>query len=126
MRLRRQYGAVTRVVAALAVVVAGRGLAGAPPLAQEAGPAPPVVWVLATGGTISGGGASSTSLTEYRAGAFTGAELVAALPDLARHATIRVEQVANVGSPNITFEDWLALAGRIDAILATTRRRPAS
>jgi L-asparaginase/Glu-tRNA(Gln) amidotransferase subunit D len=25
----------------------------------------PVVWVLATGGTISGRGASSTSLTEY-------------------------------------------------------------
>ena len=116
MRFRQPDAAVTRAVAALAVIVAGRALAAAPALAQEAAPAPPVVWVLATGGTIAGGGASSTSLTEYRAGAFTGAELVAALPALARHATIRVEQVANVGSPNITFEDWLALATRIDAI----------
>ena len=111
---RRRSGRVAAT--ALAAAVAGNALYGAPALAQEAPAALPVVWVLATGGTISGGGASSTSLTEYRAGAFTGAELVAALPDLARHATIRVEQVANVGSPNITFDDWLALAGRIDAI----------
>ena len=102
---------------ALVAALTGRALAGAPAFAQEAAPAePPVVWVLATGGTISGGGASSTSLTEYRTGALSGAELVAAVPDLARHASIRVEQVANVGSPNITFDDWLALAGRIDAI----------
>ena len=104
------------VVIAAVAVVAGCALGAAPALAQEAAPAPPVVWVLATGGTISGGGASSSSLTEYRPGAYSGAELVAAVPDLARHATIRVEQVANVGSPNITFDDWLALAARIDAI----------
>ena len=103
------------VIAVLAVV-ASRAPGAAPAFSQEAAAEPPVVWVLATGGTISGGGASSTSLTEYRAGAYTGAELVAAVPDLARHATIRVEQVANVGSPNITFDDWLALAARIDAI----------
>ena len=102
-------------VVLISVVLTGV-VAGAPALAQEAPAAPPVVWVLATGGTISGGGASSTSLTEYRTGAFSGAELVAAVPELARHATIRVEQVANVGSPNITFDDWLALAARIDAI----------
>ena len=76
----------------------------------------PVVWVLATGGTISGGGSSATSLTEYRAGALSGAELVAALPALADHADVRVEQVANIGSPNITFDIWLALANRIDAL----------
>ena len=90
--------------------------AGAPLRAQEGPGNLPVVRVLATGGTISGGGDSPTNLTEYRAGAFSGAELVAAVPDLARHATIRVEQVANVGSPNITFDDWLTLARRIDAI----------
>ena len=84
--------------------------------AQPAPAEPPVVWVLATGGTISGGGASPTSLTEYAAGTFSGAELVAAVPDLARHAAIRVEQVANVGSPNITFDDWRTLARRIDDI----------
>ncbi len=88
-------------------------------VAQEAPPPdPPVVRVLATGGTISGAGASPTSLTRYRAGAFSGEELVAAVPALAQHATIRVEQVANVGSPNITFDDWRTLARRIDEIFS--------
>ena len=78
----------------------------------------PVVWVLATGGTISGGGPTPTSLTRYRAGTFSGDELVAAVPALADHAVVRVEQVANVGSPNITFDDWFTLARRINEIFA--------
>ncbi len=77
-----------------------------------------MVWVLATGGTISGGGPSATSLTDYRVGARSGDDLVAALPALADHADVRVEQVANIGSPNITFDIWLRLAKRIDAIFA--------
>ena len=102
----------------LAASIALCGFLGVGATAQEAPGAPPVVWVLATGGTISGGGVSPTSLTEYRAGTFSGEELVAAVPDLARHATIRVEQVANVGSPNITFDDWRSLARRIDEIFS--------
>ncbi len=102
----------------LAASIALCGFLGVGASAQEAPGAPPVVWVLATGGTISGGGASPTSLTEYRAGTFSGEELVAAVPDLARHATIRVEQVTNVGSPNITFDDWRSLARRIDEIFS--------
>ena len=101
---------------ASAIVIAVVLTAGAPAFGQEPAGDLPVVWVLATGGTISGGGASATSLTEYRAGTFSGEELVAAVPDLARHAAIRVEQVTNVGSPNITFDDWLTLARRIDAL----------
>ena len=77
-----------------------------------------MVWVLATGGTISGGGQSATNLTQYRSGAFSGEQLVAAVPAIAEHATVRVEQVANIGSPNITFDDWLRLARRIDAIFS--------
>ena len=90
----------------------------APARAQDAPGAPPVVWVLATGGTISGGGPSSTSLTRYRSGAFSGEELVAAVPAIAEHATVRVEQIINIGSPNITFDDWLTLARRIDEIFS--------
>ena len=102
---------------ALAVPLASVLTIGVTVLPQEASPAePPVVWVLATGGTISGGGASSTNLTEYQAGTFSGEELVAAVPGLADHATIRVEQITNVGSPNLTFDDWLTIARRIDAI----------
>ena len=101
------------VVAVAALVSVGVGAAAH---AQEGPGAPPVVWVLATGGTISGGGPSSTSLTQYRSGTFSGEQLVAAVPDLDRHATVRVEQVVNIGSPNITFDDWLTLARRTDEI----------
>ena len=90
----------------------------APTRAQDAPGAPPVVWVLATGGTISGGGQSSTSLTQYRSGAFSGEQLVSAVPAIAEHATVRVEQIVNIGSPNITFDDWLTLARRIDEIFS--------
>ena len=37
----------------------------------------PLVWVLSTGGTISGQGASSTSLAEYKSGALLSEQLVA-------------------------------------------------
>ena len=42
----------------------------------------PLVWVLSTGGTIAGRGASSTSLTEYKAGSILGEELVSAVPEI--------------------------------------------
>jgi L-asparaginase len=78
----------------------------------------PVVWVLSTGGTISGKGASSTSLAEYKSGALLGEELVAAVPEIKQVATIKVEQIANVSSTDITIANWLTLANRINAIFA--------
>jgi L-asparaginase len=79
----------------------------------------PLVWVLSTGGTISGKGASSTSLTEYSSGAFLGEELVAAVPEIKQVAGVRAEQITNVRSSDLTFENWLTLAKRIDEIFAT-------
>ena len=71
------------------------------PAAQA--PAPkPLVFVLSTGGTISGKGASSTSLAEYKSGAILGEELVAAVPEIKDVAEVRVEQIANVSSTDIT------------------------
>lgn len=94
----------------------------APCAAQELSDKPlPLIWVLATGGTISGRGASSTSLTEYKAGAFLGEELVRAVPEIKQYATVRVDQVFNVGSPNITLDNWLTLAKRINGIFAADR-----
>jgi L-asparaginase len=94
------------------------GLACVAPCAAQ--PAPvvdlPVVWVLATGGTISGKGATSTSLSEYKSGALLGEEIVGAVPELKQVARVKVEQVANVGSPDITIAHWLTLANRINAI----------
>jgi L-asparaginase/Glu-tRNA(Gln) amidotransferase subunit D len=78
----------------------------------------PLVWVLSTGGTISGKGASSTSLTEYKAGSLLGEELVKAVPEIQQYARVRVEQIVNIGSPDITIENWITLAKRINRIFA--------
>src|SRR5829696_6863081 len=78
----------------------------------------PVVWIFSTGGTIAGRGTSSTNLAEYKSGAVPGAELVAAVPEIARLATVKVEQVANVNSSDITITHWLTLARRINEVFA--------
>jgi L-asparaginase len=84
--------------------------------AQTPQAARPLVWVFSTGGTISGKGASSTALANYSAGALKGEELVAAVPELKDVADIRVEQVANVSSTDITIAHWLTLANKINAL----------
>jgi L-asparaginase len=76
----------------------------------------PLVVVLSTGGTIAGRGASTLSLSEYKAGTLPGAELVEAVPEVREFARVRVEQIANVSSPDIGIEIWRSLAGRINAI----------
>lgn len=78
-----------------------------------------MVWVLSTGGTISGKGASSTALANYSSGALRGEDLVAAVPELKDVADIRVEQIANVSSTDITIAHWLTLANRINTIFET-------
>lgn len=78
----------------------------------------PVVHVLSTGGTIAGQGTLSTSLTQYKAGSVSGADLVRGVPEIARIADVRVEQIANVSSTDITVEHWLTLANRINRIFA--------
>lgn len=75
----------------------------------------PVVAVLATGGTIAGAQADATS-AGYKAGSFSVDDLLAAVPQLAGIARIRAEQVANVGSQNMTHDVWRALAARVDAL----------
>lgn len=76
----------------------------------------PLVYVLSTGGTIAGQGASSTAIADYQSGAIRGEELVKAVPEIAQIARVRVEQIANVNSSDITIAHWLTLANRINAI----------
>jgi L-asparaginase len=78
----------------------------------------PQVVVLSTGGTIAGKGASTMSLAEYKAGTLLGTELVEAVPELKQFARVRVEQICNVASPDITVAIWKKLAERINAIFA--------
>lgn len=74
----------------------------------------PTVVVLSTGGTI----ASTHSVEE---GGFTsslpGEQLVAAVPGLGEVASIEVQNVANVGSTNMTPALWLDVSVRANAAL---------
>ncbi len=111
MTPRRLLPSIVVLVIAALVATPRSVLAQTPPAATL-----PLVWVLATGGTISGKGPSSTSLADYKAGALTGEELVAGVPELAQVARVRVEQIANISSTDITTAHWLMLAARINAI----------
>lgn len=81
-------------------------------------PSLPLVYVLATGGTIASSGASSTEITDYsiKGSGITGEQLIAAVPELKQVARIVVEQVANVPSSDLTAAHWLRLAKRIEEI----------
>jgi L-asparaginase len=95
----------------LAFIMISASVAQAQPAKQL-----PTVVVLSTGGTIAGKGAATTALSEYKAGQILGEELVSAVPEIKQYANVRVEQVVNVGSPDITIADWLRIANRINAL----------
>lgn len=87
---------------------------------SSAQPTKPIVYVLSTGGTIAGSGSSSTDLSNYKPGAILGEQLVKAVPQIAQIADVRVEQIVNVRSSDLTIENWLTLAKRIQSILKET------
>jgi len=77
----------------------------------------PSIVILATGGTIAGAAASGTQ-AGYTSGAVTIDAMIAAVPGIRDLANIKGEQVANVGSQDMTFDVMLTLARRINALLA--------
>ncbi|HYK14526.1 MAG TPA: asparaginase, partial [Burkholderiales bacterium] len=78
----------------------------------------PRVVVLSTGGTIAGRGDSTMNLAEYKAGSLKGEDLVDAVPEIRQFARVSVEQIANIGSSNMTMAVWRTLADRINALFA--------
>jgi L-asparaginase len=100
-----------RIAAIVPVAVVIFGLAASAAQSRK-----PLVYVLSTGGTISGRGDSSTNLTDYRSGSVPGEQLVAGVPEIKAIADVHVEQVANVSSTDIGPSHWLMLAKRIDRI----------
>ncbi|QKF80896.1 asparaginase II [Halarcobacter ebronensis] len=78
--------------------------------------AKPNITILATGGTIAGSGESSVK-SAYSAGAVTVDKLLAAVPDINKMATIKGEQISNIGSQEMTNEVWLKLAKRVNELL---------
>src|SRR5262245_8885345 len=102
--------------AALALIV--YSIAG-PALAQNR-LALPKVRVVATGGTIAGEQREPGTLGSYDVKKSVN-EIVALIPHVERYAQVETEQFSNIPSPNITPDDWLRLAQRINALF---RERP--
>jgi len=92
----------------LALLVAPSAGAQPVPATQAAADAPRVRLV-ATGGTIS----------NRNGGRLTAEELVNAMPGIERYAKPEYEQFANVASSELTLDQWLGLAKRINQLFAT-------
>ncbi|WP_410494520.1 MULTISPECIES: type II asparaginase [Campylobacter] len=80
--------------------------------------AKPTIYILATGGTIAGSSSSSLS-SGYTSGTVTVDKLIAAVPQINEIATIKGEQVSNIGSQEMNNEVWLKLAKRVNELLAS-------
>ncbi len=78
----------------------------------------PRVVILATGGTIAGSAASMTQ-AGYTSGRVTVEAMIGAVPAMTEVARVYGEQVANVGSQDITFAIMINLANRINVLLRT-------
>src|SRR5437879_2827774 len=83
--------------------------AAAPIWAQTSTATVPRVRLVATGGTIS----------NRTGGRLTAEELVKAMPGVERYAKPEFEQFANVASSELTLDQWLGLAKRINELFAT-------
>ena len=77
----------------------------------------PAIVVLATGGTIAGA-ASSDVQAGYTSGQVGVEQLLAAVPQAKKLAVLRGEQIANIGSQDMSDEVWLALAKRVNELVA--------
>ena len=75
------------------------------------------VVVLATGGTIAGAGASAMNSATYSAAKVPVDKLLAGLPELAKVANVRGEQVFQIASESFTNDNLLALAKRVSALV---------
>lgn len=92
-------------------------LAAGESLAREPGKLPNVV-ILATGGTIAGTGATSTTTVGYTAATVAVDRLIDAVPELKKVASVKGEQVMQIASENMNNESWLKLAKRVNELLA--------
>lgn len=78
----------------------------------------PSVKILATGGTIAGTAANSTTLTGYKAGDLGIQVLMDAVPQMKEVADVSGEQIVKISSNNLTDEILLRLAKRCNELLA--------
>ncbi len=75
------------------------------------------IMILATGGTIAGAAETGTQ-AGYTSGKVSIAGMIAAVPGIDQLADVSGEQLSNVGSQDMTFAIMIALARRINELLA--------
>jgi L-asparaginase len=92
-------------------------LAGSPAFQVQAARLPSVR-VLATGGTIAGAQASATSY-DYKPGTYDVQALLETVPHLEKLALVTGEQIANIGSYDMTGALWLRLGRRVNEVLVS-------
>ena len=80
--------------------------------------AKPNIVILATGGTIAGAGATSTTTVGYTAAVTAVDKLISNVPELKNVANVSGEQVFQIASESITMDNWLTLAKRVNVLLA--------
>lgn len=73
----------------------------------------PQILILATGGTIAGQAAESARASTYTPGVLQVEMLLAAVPGLEKAAHITAEQIASVGSEDMTEDIWFRLLERL-------------
>lgn len=98
----------TIMAAALALAAGGHAFAADTAPAKRT----PRILVLATGGTIASTG-DARSAIGYNAGGVTGEQLTASVPGLDKLASIKAEQISNIGSQDMNSKVWYQLAARI-------------
>ena len=77
----------------------------------------PNIVILATGGTIAGSAETQTQ-AGYTSGQVGVDVLIQAVPEIEKLANVTGEQVANVGSQDMSDAIWIKLADRANALLA--------
>ncbi|MGR3808428.1 L-asparaginase [Pasteurella testudinis DSM 23072] len=79
----------------------------------------PNITILATGGTIAGGGKTAVS-SAYKSGQLTVDTLIEAVPEMQQLANIKGEQIVNIGSQDMNDQVWLKLTKTINQQCADT------
>lgn len=115
MREKHIQNALMRGLHAALMTLTIGGFTTAANAQQASAPPPqnlPRILVLATGGTIAST-SDPRSAIGYNAGGITGDQLLASVPGLDKIASIKAEQISNVGSQDMNGKIWYQLATRI-------------
>jgi L-asparaginase len=103
--------------AVLALIASGAA-GQAPKLTRVPEPAKPRVIILATGGTIAGAQPKAGE-AGYKAGSFSVESLIEAVPGMKDIAVVTGEQIASIGSQDMSDAVWIKLARRVNELQAS-------